>query len=243
MKKPIDIFTAVFGSLAQWFLILAFIVFILVMWSAQIRACFGPMKPALSSGPKAVKADSSDKKHRIICERLIKVYTSVDPGGEIRLDPRFIDEEAVLNARSYGKGRFLFWETVADLPEWAIDSVLAHEIAHDIRLHVTKRRDFDDVREFFTEVLSLFGGADHGTERVLQEWSSDLILPRHSQSQEYEADKYAVRILSRCGYDKPGLTYARTLSHIRDKYGDSGGGFFSDHPSIQERIQSVLSGG
>jgi predicted Zn-dependent protease len=100
-------------------------------------------------------------------------------------------------------------------------------------------RDTDDLRNFFVEVLSLFGGADKETENTLQEWSSKLILPKYSRSQEYEADEYAVQVLFQCGYEKPELIYADTLSLIQNKLGNSGGGFFDYHPSTDERVQKI----
>lgn len=219
---------------------LLFILFILVMWSAQIRSCFTSSKPAALSKMKIVEASLDNVKHRIVCDRLSRIYASLNLTGDSIFEARFTDETS-LNAASLGNGKFLLWETLADLPDWAIDSVLAHEVSHDLLLHSRKRSDFDDVRAFFTEVLSLYGGADKKAENVLQDWSSNLTLPKYSRSQEHEADKYAVKILSLCGYENPTLTYSKTLSYIRDKYGDSGGGFFDHHPSTQGRIQKVLS--
>jgi Zn-dependent protease with chaperone function len=220
---------------------LLFVLFILLMWSAQIRSCFTSNKPPSSSKMKIVKASLDNAKHRILCDKLSKIYASLNLTGDNIFEARFIDDKKSLNAASLGNGRFLLWETLADLPEWAVDSVLAHEVSHDLLLHSRKVEDFDDVRGFFTEVLSLFGGADKKTEKVLQDWSSNLILPKYSRSQEHEADKYAVKILSHCGYENPALTYSKTLSYIRDKYGDSGGGFFNYHPSMKERIEKILS--
>ena len=102
-------------------------------------------------------------------------------------------------------------------------------------------RDVDDLRSFFTEVLSLIGGADKRTEETLQEWSSKVTLPKYSQKQEYEADQYAIIVLSIYGYAKAELVFANTLKYIKDKYGNSGGGFFDYHPSTEKRIQKCLS--
>ena len=75
----------------------------------------------------------------------------------------------------------------------------------------------------------------------MHEWSSKFTLPKYSQKQEYEADEYAVRILSMSGYEKSELVFANTLKYIRNNYGDSGGGFFDYHPSTEKRIQKVIS--
>lgn len=224
---------------------LLFILFILLMWSAQIKSCFttgsNNNKSGLSKDIKIIKASPNNLKHQRIIERLTNIYESLDLTTQDKRTAYFINDETSLNAASFGDGVFLFWETLANLPDWAIDSILVHEIAHDLLLHSRKMKDVDDVRSFFTEVLSLFGRADSRTETTLQEWSSKLTLPKYSQKQEYEADQYAVKLLSICGYEKPELVFANTLKYLRNNYGDSGGGFFDYHPSTEERIQKALS--
>lgn len=221
------------------------IVFILVMWSAQIKSCFTGKsinnKSNLSNETKVIKASPNNPKHRKVLERQTKIYASLDLKSQDSVDVYFINDESSLNAASFGNGIFLLWETLANLPDWAIDSILAHEIAHDLLLHSRKMRDVDNVRSFFTEVLSLIGGADKRTERTLQEWSSKLTLPKYSKKQEYEADEYAVTILSIFGYEEAELVFANTLRYIKNNYGDSGGGFFDYHPSTEERIQKCFS--
>src|SRR3990170_1051206 len=163
MNKLTNAFKTVLGGIGS----LLFIVFILVMWSAQIKSCFTTRtlnnKSALSNDIKIIKASSDNLKHRKIVGRLTKLYTSLGLTSEVQT-AYFINDESSLNAASFGNGVYLFWELLANLPDWAIDSILAHEIAHDLLLHSRKMRDVDDVRSFFTEVLSLIGGADHGTE-------------------------------------------------------------------------------
>lgn len=224
---------------------LIFILFIIVMWSAQIKSCFHSKKTDNKSQSineaAIIKASPNNLKHQKVTERLKKIYASFDPEYKKNLDIYFIADEKSLNAASFGEGRFIFWETIAKLPKEAVDCIVAHEIAHDVLLHSRKMRDADDLRNFFTEILSLLGGADRRTEQTLQEWSSKLTLPKYSKKQEYDADKYATEILSILGYKKPQLTYADTLKYIKDNYGDRGGGFFDSHPSTDERIQKLLS--
>lgn len=241
MNKLRNHFKAVLSGIGS----LLFILFVFLMWSAQIKSCFTTEsinnKSGLSKDTKIIKASPNNLKHRRLIGRLKNIYESLDLTTQDKPTAYFINDESSLNAASFGNGVFLFWETLANLPDWAIDSVLAHEIAHDLLLHSRKMRDVDDVRSFFTEVLSLIGGADRRTETTLQEWSSKLTLPKYSQKQEYEADEYAVNILSICGYEKSELVFANTLKYIRNNYGDSGGGFFDYHPSTEERIQNILS--
>ena len=132
---------------------LLFILFILLMWSAQIKSCFTSNKSGVSNKIKIIKASPNNLKHQKILERLSKIYTSTDSANQDRFDAYFINDESSLNAASFGNGIFLFWETLANLPDWAIDSILAHEIAHDFLLHSRKMQDFDDVRNFLKEEI------------------------------------------------------------------------------------------
>ncbi len=236
-----NVFKAVLSGIGS----LLFILFILLMWSAQIKSCFitGSFnnKSGLPKDIKIIKASPNNLKHQKLIDRLTKIYASLDLTRQDNRNVYFINDETSLNAASFGNGVFLFWESLANLPNWAIDSILSHEIAHDLLLHSRKLKDVDDVRSFFTEVLSLFGHADSRTETTLQEWSSKLTLPKYSQKQEYEADQYAVKLLSICGYEKPELVFANTLKYLKNNYGDSGGGFFDYHPSTEERIKKALS--
>jgi len=240
MNKLSSAFKAVLSGVGS----LLFILFILLMWSAQIKSCFtagsNNNKSELSKDMKIIKASPTNPIHKEILERLTKIYLALDLTDEVKFDAYIIKDPSSLNAASFGNGVYLFWETLIDLPDWAIDSILAHEVAHDLLLHSRKMKDVDDVRSFFTEVLSLLGSADSKTETTLQEWSSKLTLPKYSQKQEYKADKKAVEILSICGYEKSELIFANTLKYIRNNYGDSGGGFFDYHPSTEERIKKVL---
>jgi predicted Zn-dependent protease len=78
------------------------------------------------------------------------------------------------------------------------------------------------------------------TQATLHQWTRLATLPKYSQEQEYEADEYAILILSHSGYEKPEVIYANTLQYIKNSYGDSGGGYFDYHPSTSDRINRVL---
>lgn len=240
MNKLKNAFKSVLSTVGS----ISFIIFILIMWSAQIKSCFttgsNNKVSGLSKDIILIETSTTNPKHQKIIERLNNIYMALNI-SQVERTAYFVNVETSLNAASLGNNVYILWETLANYPEWVIDAILAHEIAHDLLLHSRKMRDVDDVRKFFTEVLSLLGGADHRTQTTLQEWSSNLTLPKYSQKQEYEADKKAVEILLICGYEKSELIYANTFKYIQKNYGDSGGGFFDHHPSTEERIQEVLS--
>ena len=238
MNKITSAFKGILSAIGS----LLFILFIIVMWSAQLKSCFNfEGSDVKSSNVKIIKASLANPIHKKLMERLSQLYASFEITDQDKLDTYFIKAPESLNAASFGNGRYILWESLADLPDWAIDSILAHEVAHDLLLHSRKMQGVDDVRNFFTEVLSLLGGADHRTEKTLHDWSTKLTLPRYSQKQEYEADEYAVQILYAFGYDEPNSVFANTLKYIKNAYGDSGGGFFDYHPSTDDRIQKIIA--
>ncbi len=124
-----------------------FILFIIVMWSANIRSCFTTDDVDVSSKLKddiqIIEASPNNPIHKKLLDSLTKIYSSLDLIDETRFDVRIINDSSSLNAASFGNGRYLFWETLADLPEEAIDSIVAHEVAHDMLLHSRKLQDLN----------------------------------------------------------------------------------------------------
>ncbi len=219
-----------------------FILLLIIIGAARLSSCVITKDKdndySFPEGVKAVEFGKENHRHLKIAEHFISIYFASSNKNQ-KPHIYFLTDLSSLNAVSFGNGTFLFWESVADLPDWAIDSIIAHEIAHDLLLHSRKIQDVDDVRGFFTEVLALLGGADSNTEKTLQKWSSKITLPKYSQKQEFEADIHAVKILTKNGYKQANNIYAKTLKFIKDKYGDAGGGFFDSHPSIEARIMNV----
>jgi predicted Zn-dependent protease len=61
----------------------------------------------------------------------------------------------------------------------------------------------------------------------------------YSRDQEFEADKRAIELLARAGYDPRGLTdILRVLQQVQS---GQRGGFNSTHPSPQDRLNRVQS--
>lgn len=220
-----------------------FILVFVIIGAARLSSCVIPKAKdkdySLPEGVKTIEFDRDNYRHSKISLHLTTLYSISVSNKKQKPHVYFLTDLSSLNAASFGNGIFLFWKSVADLPDGAIDAIIAHEIAHDLLLHSRKIQDLDDVRSFFTEVLSLFGGADRETEKTLQKWSSNITLPKYSQKQEFEADTYAVKILTKKGYKQANHSYAKTLKFIKDKYGEAGGGIFDSHPSIDARIRNV----
>ena len=111
--------------------------------------------------------------------------------------------------------------------------VLAHELAHQDLGHVAKAQVLGAGLNILSAGLQqLFPGAG-----VVAPLAGELVARGYGRTEEYAADKHGVEILQRAGYDK--YTMLDALSWIRRTSGDSGGGFLSTHPGLDERITAI----
>lgn len=220
-----------------------FFAFIFIIVSAAyIRSCFfsGDSRSARTLGElPIVEYTETNPKHERIMTALNSILLA---NGLMRVESEsilFIHDEEELNAASFGNGMYLFWEEMSELSSWAIDGIVAHEVAHDQLLHAQKQAELSDLVNFFSEVIGLFGGADYRAQQALNEWSEKLTIPSYSRLQELEADDVAVSLLKNVGYSTPAKNMAATLKILLETYGNTGGGFFDSHPSTDERIQRL----
>jgi predicted Zn-dependent protease len=132
--------------------------------------------------------------------------------------------------------------------ENALAAVLAHEIAHvqnkDAMRAIKRSR--------VTEALGVIGGeaVKHaGGERLTQLTSlfsdcigdimSTLVNNGYSRSLEFQADKTAVTILTRTGYDPAGLP--DMLAEMQKRLSPGGHDFAKTHPAPNDRIGELAS--
>jgi len=219
-----------------------FVLLMILFWGANISSCLSGGDSARERDAaklKITEVNAKNGRHAKIQHALDTVWLGVTYGKE---NPKLlIADSGDINAASFGSGRFLVWDGVADLPDSVIDAIFAHEIAHDILRHSKKARDVKDLTDFVGDVLSVFGQTDAPTENTLKKWVGYTALPKYSQNQEFEADAKAVETLKKLGYKEPAKQFAEALQMLLDKYGNLGGGFFDNHPSTTERIQRLLS--
>ena len=219
-----------------------FFLVIILFWGANISSCTSVGDSAREKEAaklKIIELNSKNDRHATIEHALDGVWAGATDGSE---NPKlFIADSRDINAASFGSGRFLVWDGVADLPESMIDAIFAHEVAHDMLRHSKKAQDVKDLTDFVGDVLSVFGRADAPTEHTLKKWVGYTALPKYSRNQEFEADARAVEILRGLGHDEPEKELSDALQILLDKYGNLGGGFFDSHPSTTERIQRLRS--
>lgn len=227
--------SSLFSALGALLMVTALV----LVWAAS---CWSWIRPAGRADDALnipiVEIDFENPRHEKIARSLASAWVQADQSLSA-LD-LVIANSPEINAASFGSGAFVFWEGVADLPEWAVHGIAAHEVAHDVLLHSRRARDFTALTDFFAEVLSIFGGADYGTEATIRDWLRRATLPAYTRAQELEADKRAIALLTQMGYDDPTSVFVETLRILQQRYGEVGGRFFDSHPATSERISRML---
>jgi Zn-dependent protease with chaperone function len=113
--------------------------------------------------------------------------------------------------------------------------VLAHEIAHQDLGHVAKAQVLGAGLNILAAGLQqLFPAAG-----ALAPVAGELVARGYGRSEEFAADRHGVDILRRAGYSKE--TMLDSLTWIRRVSGESGGGFLSTHPALDDRITTIRS--
>jgi putative metalloprotease len=116
-------------------------------------------------------------------------------------------------------------------------AVVGHEIAH-VRL----KHSYQQMRSaLLTDVAFKAAGSVGGklgqlTSSQLGQLGQVAVNAQFSQSDELEADAWAVKLLKDLGHDPYAMK--RAIETLRDKFG-SGGGFLSTHPSNDKRIANI----
>lgn len=129
-----------------------------------------------------------------------------------------------------------------------VAAVLAHEVAHVALRHGVRSLDksglLSDIRDVAIDVGNLAGADTRDVAKVANGFSGklfDTLLDKgYDRDFEYEADREAVRILERTGYDP--LALVRVLGYL-EQSGQSKEvpGLARSHPSPRDRIKKLQS--
>jgi len=125
-------------------------------------------------------------------------------------------------------------------------AVVAHELAHIMLKHsiaIINDMQFANEMTVTANRAADFSSRDANTARLMQFRNSvsktmDTIMKNgYSQTQEFEADRGAIELLARAGYN-PGalLEQLKVLQQVQKS---ATGGFYTTHPSPAERIASA----
>ncbi|MFQ5623238.1 MAG: M48 family metalloprotease [Paracoccaceae bacterium] len=138
--------------------------------------------------------------------------------------------------------------------EAELAGVLGHEIGHVTAGHVASRRERSNEAGLGVLLGAVVGGLLGGKEGLRQglELSTRVAagyVARHSQEQEFAADKIGVRILARAGYDT--FAQADFLDNMAEKarldarlqgkaYNPNAVSFFASHPATADRVRRAI---
>jgi predicted Zn-dependent protease len=124
-------------------------------------------------------------------------------------------------------------------------AVLAHEISHIALYHSQKTIDQSSWSKIGSKLgvatIAFLTGSDQLNEAVqnydelISDYSSRLIDGVYNKEQELEADKEALSILNKTGFD------SMELINIIKGLDETGGGLLSNHPSNEIRIETANS--
>ncbi len=236
----------IFAGVLSFILGGAFFGAVLLVWAANLATCFGyghgdhPARAAGSAGDTALvprRPDTSKVYDVIIIRPLVQDWLAL--GHSIDSIDIWVVDDDQINAASLGNGSFIVFRGLHRLERPALDAIYAHEISHDQLRHGRKGGELKDVTNWFGNVLGTFSGNGEATTATLQKWSGKLVLPAYTRKQELEADRKGVLILQRLGYDSAETVMCHMLAALRSEAGESGGGFFSDHPALSERVRTM----
>lgn len=127
-------------------------------------------------------------------------------------------------------------------------AVLAHEVSHVLHSHALRSIDTSRITSALTvigtETLKTVTSDNQALNQLttqfegsIDDMTQALTNSGYGRSLESEADKTAVELLQKSGYNAEGLL--RVLERLKAKSSSTKGGFFATHPDTDDRISEV----
>jgi len=145
-------------------------------------------------------------------------------------------DDPSINAANAGNSQFLVTTgLLKQANDTQLQSVLAHEIAHQDLNHVQKTQTLGTGLNIGMVLLDQIIPGSGAVTPI----AGELLLRKYTRGEEYAADKHGVQLLQRAGL--PGKQMmADTLNWlVQSSGGGSGGGFLSTHPGTTDRVAAV----
>ncbi len=150
-----------------------------------------------------------------------------------------------INAFATSGGHILITRGLLECAESedALAGVIAHEIGHIQLKHGIKAIKANRVTSAAVQSTSKAALGDEKSRSMefLTEASESiattLVDSGYSKSQEYDADKFAVKLMARSGYDPNAMCEMLTKMSKKQEHDDRG--FAKTHPSAKSRIKKV----
>lgn len=146
-------------------------------------------------------------------------------------------DDPQINAGSAGSGQFIVTTgLLSKANDVHLESILAHEIAHDDLGHVAKAQALGAGLNVATVLLDqFFPGSGQ-----LAPLAGNLVIRAYGRNEEYAADLHGVVLLRRIHPDGKQMM-VNTMIWLKQTTGGSGGGFFATHPATDDRIDRLRS--
>ena len=193
-----------------------------------------PSPPPQSTGPQTPAAVSSVQAERLqrLMVPLLQVMDRPVPRGQARVA---VIEDQNINAGSAGNGQFIVTTGLLKRAnDVRLQSILAHEVAHDDLGHVAKAQTLGAGVNVVSVLLDqVFPGTGQIAPIV-----GNLAIRAYGRQDEYEADRHGITLLRRLGLNGQPMMID-TLSWLQRTSGSSGGGFFSTHPNTGDRVERL----
>ena len=138
--------------------------------------------------------------------------------------------------------------------EDSLAAIFAHEISHVVERHGMAAISQQNLQEALLSLGRVAGSslacgdllqeAETVFGRAVEDISSTLLSRGYDREQEFDADRLAVEILQRAGYNPKRLLLVLDLLGQAEQKAESQGnelqsGWFSTHPSPQERLKAL----
>lgn len=144
-------------------------------------------------------------------------------------------DDPQINAGSAGRGQFIVTTGLLNKAnDVQLQSILAHEIAHDDLGHVAKAQALGAGLNIATVLL---GQYFPGSEQ-LAPLAGTLAIRAYGRKEEYEADRHGVELLRKIHPNGKEMMVS-TLTWLQQTAGSGEGGFFATHPTTDDRIDRV----
>lgn len=191
-------------------------------------------QPTTQKQAKLVKVDAATAERlQNVMIPLLKVMDHPLQPNQVKIG---VMEDSAINAASAGNGEFLITTGLLQKAnDTQLQSVLAHELAHQDLNHVQKTQTLGTGLSIGMIILDQIIPGSGNIAPI----AGELLLRKYTRTEEYAADKHGVQLLQRAG--RPGKQMmSDTLGWLMQASGgSSGGGFLATHPGTTDRIAAV----
>lgn len=189
--------------------------------------------------PRPTDATTAEKVDSAQAERLkrlmIPLLQVMDRPISAKQAQVSVVDDPQINAGSAGSGQFIVTTgLLRKANDVQLESILAHEIAHDDLGHVAKAQALGAGLNVATVLLDqFFPGSGQLTPIV-----GGLAIRAYGRNEEYAADMHGVALLRRLHPNGKEMM-VNTMVWLQQTTGGSGGGFFATHPATDDRIDRL----